>query len=38
VRALRAGKRIVWVPGSLRWVFSALRHVPAPIWRRLPLG
>jgi decaprenylphospho-beta-D-erythro-pentofuranosid-2-ulose 2-reductase len=38
VRGLRAGKRIVWVPGILRFVFSALRHVPAPIWRRLPLG
>lgn len=38
VRALRQGRRIVWVPGILRWVFMALRHVPHPIWRRLPLG
>ena len=38
VKGLRAGRRIVWAPGILRFVFSALRHVPAPIWRRLPLG
>jgi decaprenylphospho-beta-D-erythro-pentofuranosid-2-ulose 2-reductase len=38
VRGLRNGKRIVWVPGVLRYVFSALRHVPANIWRKLPLG
>jgi decaprenylphospho-beta-D-erythro-pentofuranosid-2-ulose 2-reductase len=36
--ALRSGKRTVWAPGVLRYVFSILRHVPAPIWRRLPLG
>ncbi|HEY4331719.1 MAG TPA: hypothetical protein VGM78_04090, partial [Ilumatobacteraceae bacterium] len=38
VDALRAGRRIVWVPGILRPVFSLLRHVPSPIFRRLPLG
>jgi decaprenylphospho-beta-D-erythro-pentofuranosid-2-ulose 2-reductase len=38
VRGLRARKRIVWAPGTLRYVFTVLRHVPAPIWRRLPLG
>ena len=38
VRGLLAGRRIVWAPGILRLVFSALRHVPSPIWRRLPLG
>lgn len=37
-RGLRAGRRIVWAPGILRWVFMVLRHVPHPIWRRLPLG
>jgi decaprenylphospho-beta-D-erythro-pentofuranosid-2-ulose 2-reductase len=36
--ALRAGRRTVWAPGILRYVFSILRHVPGPIWRRLPLG
>ena len=38
VKALRAGRRIVWVPGVLRYVFMVLRHLPAPLWRRLPLG
>lgn len=38
VRGLRRGSRTVWAPGILRFVFSALRHVPGPIWRKLPLG
>lgn len=38
VKALRARRRMVWVPGTLRVVFSALRHLPGPLWRRLPLG
>jgi decaprenylphospho-beta-D-erythro-pentofuranosid-2-ulose 2-reductase len=38
VAGLRAGRRTVWAPGILRFVFMALRHVPGPIWRRLPLG
>lgn len=35
---IRAGRHTVWVPGILRYVFSVLRHVPRPIFRRLPLG
>ena len=35
---LRRGRRIVWAPGLLRWVFVVLRHLPGPVWRRLPLG
>jgi decaprenylphospho-beta-D-erythro-pentofuranosid-2-ulose 2-reductase len=27
----------VWVPGTLRYVFSVLRHLPRPIYQRLPL-
>jgi len=38
VKGLRARRRTVWVPGILRYVFSALRHLPGPVWRRLPLG
>lgn len=38
VKALRAKRRIVWSPGALRYVFSVLRHMPGPLWRRLPLG
>ncbi|WP_369069194.1 decaprenylphospho-beta-D-erythro-pentofuranosid-2-ulose 2-reductase [Kineococcus terrestris] len=37
VEAVRAGKETVWAPGPMRWVMSALRHVPAPVFRRLPL-
>lgn len=35
VKALKAGARVVWVPAILRVVFSAFRHLPAPIWRRM---
>ena len=37
VRALRSGRDVVWAPAPLRWVMSALRHVPAPVFRRLPV-
>lgn len=38
VKGMRAGRRIVWAPGILRWVFMILRHLPTAVWRRLPLG
>lgn len=34
---LAAGRETIWAPPPLRWVMSALRHVPAPVFRRLPL-
>ncbi len=37
-KGLRSQRRMVWAPGILRFVFMTLRHVPGPIWRRLPLG
>jgi decaprenylphospho-beta-D-erythro-pentofuranosid-2-ulose 2-reductase len=37
VAALARGAHTVWVPAALRGVFSILRHVPRPIYRRLPL-
>ncbi|MER5987866.1 SDR family NAD(P)-dependent oxidoreductase [Streptomyces sp. NPDC001787] len=37
VTGLRRGTGTVWVPGALRVVMSALRHVPRPLFRRLPL-
>lgn len=37
-KGLRSRRRMVWAPGILRYVFMALRHVPGPVWRRLPLG
>jgi len=36
-KGLRGKARIVWAPGPLRFVFMVLRHLPGPIWRRLPL-
>lgn len=38
VKGLRSGRRTVWAPGILRLVFIVLRHLPGPVWRRLPLG
>ncbi len=38
VKALARGRRTVWVPGTLRVVFSVFRHLPGALWRRLPLG
>lgn len=37
VRALDGREHTVWVPSALRYVFAVLRHVPRPIYRRLPL-
>ncbi|WP_060883561.1 decaprenylphospho-beta-D-erythro-pentofuranosid-2-ulose 2-reductase [Streptomyces caniscabiei] len=34
---LRRRSETVWVPGSLRLVMAALRHVPRALFRRLPL-
>ncbi|WP_438827916.1 decaprenylphospho-beta-D-erythro-pentofuranosid-2-ulose 2-reductase [Streptomyces tropicalis] len=34
---LRRRSETVWVPGTLRLVMSALRHLPRPLFRRLPL-
>jgi len=36
--ALQKGRRTVWVPATLRPVFSVFRHLPGPVWRRMPLG
>jgi len=33
---LQRGARTVWVPGLLRGVMSGLRHLPRPVFRRLP--
>jgi decaprenylphospho-beta-D-erythro-pentofuranosid-2-ulose 2-reductase len=34
---LRRGSRTIWVPGILRAVFAVFRHLPGPVWRRLPI-
>lgn len=38
VAGMRKGRHTVWTPGVLRYVFSILRHVPRPVFKRLPLG
>jgi decaprenylphospho-beta-D-erythro-pentofuranosid-2-ulose 2-reductase len=37
VAAVRDRKDLIWVPASLRAVMSGLRHVPRPVFRRLPV-
>lgn len=37
VAASQKGKDLVWAPGPFRFVMIALRHVPRPIFRKLPI-
>ena len=37
VAAVAGRKELVWVPAAMRVVMSGLRHVPRPLFRRLPL-
>ena len=37
VAGLRRGAHTVWAPPALRWVMLALRMLPRPLFRRLPL-
>lgn len=36
VKALAGSATVIWVPGALRLLMSVLRHVPRPLFRRLP--
>jgi len=36
VKGLQAGRSVVWVPPLLRPVFMVFRHLPGPLWRRVP--
>lgn len=35
---MRRGKGVIWAPGVLRYIFSVMRVLPTPIWRRLPIN
>jgi decaprenylphospho-beta-D-erythro-pentofuranosid-2-ulose 2-reductase len=35
--ALNGRRRTVWVPAALRYVFAVVRHLPGPVFQRLPL-
>ena len=37
VQAVADGKTLIWVPPAFRFVMMALRHVPRPVFRRLPI-
>jgi decaprenylphospho-beta-D-erythro-pentofuranosid-2-ulose 2-reductase len=37
IAAIRDRKELIWVPGPMRIVMSVLRHVPRPLFRRLPI-
>ncbi len=37
VKGLAGSAHTVWVPPLLRYVFAVLRHLPRPLYRRLPL-
>jgi short-subunit dehydrogenase len=34
--ALRRGRDVVWVPGTLRPLFALMRLLPRAVWRRMP--
>jgi len=35
MRGLGSGERVIWSPPVLRYVFAILRHLPAPLWRKV---
>lgn len=37
VDGVARGSEQAWVPGQMRWVMSGLRHLPRPVFRRLPI-
>lgn len=37
VTAAAKGKELVWAPAAFRYVMMVLRHVPRPVFRRLPI-
>ncbi|MFE9582835.1 decaprenylphospho-beta-D-erythro-pentofuranosid-2-ulose 2-reductase [Nocardia sp. NPDC006044] len=37
VSAAQKGKELIWAPGTFRYVMMILRHIPRPIFRKLPI-
>jgi decaprenylphospho-beta-D-erythro-pentofuranosid-2-ulose 2-reductase len=37
VSASQKGKELIWAPGAFRYVMMILRHIPRPIFRKLPI-
>jgi decaprenylphospho-beta-D-erythro-pentofuranosid-2-ulose 2-reductase len=38
VSGIARGRDVVWVPPAMRYVMAVLRHLPAAVFRRLPLA
>jgi decaprenylphospho-beta-D-erythro-pentofuranosid-2-ulose 2-reductase len=34
-QGLSTGRHVVWVPGTFRWLMTAFRHLPRPVWRKV---
>ncbi|KIA60087.1 decaprenylphospho-beta-D-erythro-pentofuranosid-2-ulose 2-reductase [Nocardia vulneris] len=37
VSAAQKGRELIWAPGTWRYVMMILRHIPRPIFRKLPI-
>lgn len=37
VASAAKGKELVWAPGPVRYLMAVMRHIPRPIFRKLPL-
>ncbi|BBY74854.1 putative short chain dehydrogenase/reductase [Mycolicibacterium parafortuitum] len=37
VTASNKGKDLIWAPGAFRFVMMVLRHIPRPVFRKLPI-
>jgi decaprenylphospho-beta-D-erythro-pentofuranosid-2-ulose 2-reductase len=35
MKGLESGSRVIWSPPPLRYIFAVLRHLPAPVWRKV---
>jgi decaprenylphospho-beta-D-erythro-pentofuranosid-2-ulose 2-reductase len=34
-KGLAKGAEVVWAPPILRYLFSTMRHLPRPVWRKV---
>jgi decaprenylphospho-beta-D-erythro-pentofuranosid-2-ulose 2-reductase len=35
LKGLSSGDRVIWSPPMLKYIFAILRHLPAPVWRKV---
>jgi decaprenylphospho-beta-D-erythro-pentofuranosid-2-ulose 2-reductase len=36
VAGIASGAAVVYAPPILRWIFTVMRHLPGPVWRKIP--